>query len=75
MATRSEQFHADAQRAGRAQPGKNEAPAPAPRESARSGEARIKRDATLNLREEMLKGSPTSRYRKERAKRTHPRGG
>jgi len=46
----------------------------ASRKSSRAAANRIKPDANLNLREERQKGSPTSRYRKTRAKGMRVRG-
>lgn len=46
----------------------------ASRKSSRSGGNRMKPDANLNLREERQKGSPTSLFRKGRAKTMRVRG-
>ncbi len=46
----------------------------ASRKSTRNSANRAKADTNLNLREEMTKGSPESRYRKARASRVRVRG-
>ena len=71
MATRAEQARSAAERSH----AKKKAAAPAKPKSARASskrrdarKARTKPDTNLNLREEMVKGSPDQRYRKARAK-------
>ena len=46
----------------------------ASRKSTRGSANRVKADTNLNLREERVKGSPESRYRKARASRVRVRG-
>jgi hypothetical protein len=78
MATRAETARARDQRTKHAKKrtvAKQSAAAAAVRRGKQKRNKRVKRDSAFNITETVRKTAPTQRYRKSRARGTHPRGG